>query len=137
MADDQLRGKDQSLGGFAAPELGQKKIHRGFAHFLHWLRDDSQWRIHVTCPKGVVETDNRYLLGNGDTFLTDVSDNSGRHFHVGDKNRGGRMTERKQFFRALVTRFLQKISELQVFLFNADLVVAQCVFKTGQAPPRV
>ena len=137
MADDQLWGKDQSFGGFAAPELGQEKIHRGLAHFLHGLRDHSQWRIHVTCPKRVVETDDRYLLGNGDAFLPDISDNSGGHFHVGDKNRSGGMAERKQLFRALVARFLQKISELQVFLSNADPVVAQCVFKTGQAPPRV
>ena len=137
MADDQFWGKDQRLGGFAAPESGQKKIHRGFAHFLHGLRDHSQWRIHVACPKRVVETNDRYLLGNGDAFLPDISDNSGRHFHVSDKKRSGGMTERKQFFRALVARFLQKISELKVFLLNPNLVVAQCVFKTGQAPPGV
>jgi hypothetical protein len=35
------------------------------------------------------------LLGNGDTFLTDESDNPGGHFHVGHKKRSGRMTERK------------------------------------------
>ena len=137
MADDQLWGKNQCLGRFAAPELGQEKIHRGFAHFLHGLRDHGQWRIHVTCPKRVVETDDRYLLGNGDAFLPDISDNPGRHFHVSDKNRGGRMTERKQFFRALETRFLQKISELQVFLLYPNLVVSQGVFKTSQAPPGV
>jgi hypothetical protein len=136
-AYDELRREHQRLRGFAASESCEEEFHGGFTHLFHGLGDNGQRRVHITCPKRVVETNDRDLLGNGDTFFADESDDAGGHFHVGHKERGGRMPRRKQLLRALIAGFLKEISELKVPPFDLDAVTAKCIFKPCQTTPRI
>jgi hypothetical protein len=89
-ADDELRGEDQGLSGSATAKTCKEEFHGAFAHFIHWLGDHGQRRIHVAGPKRVVESNDRNLLGNSNLLSLITAFTLGFSVEYAGRLRGGR-----------------------------------------------